>query len=276
MTSTDAGSAVDVATRSLAPVSLSRVMRTCDLQDRVDQKYFVPAAIFADWVAALGEEIAALEIAGRRRFRYESTYFDDPGLVTFRDHRQGRRRRYKVRTRTYLDSGECCLEVKLAGNRNRTVKERAPHLAACRNTLSDCGERWVRGVLDRHALRAPGRLEPTLTTSYLRTTLLLERHAVRVTCDTDLECRDRAVRTGDPRTHVIVEVKSLGARNPATAALLALGLRPVRMSKYCVGIALVRPGVRANPWHAVLRRYFGWSSQVRAVSCTRSRSVRSR
>ena len=56
--------------------------------------------------------------------------------------------------------------------------------------------------------------------------------------------------------YVLVESKSLGAKSAADAVLRGLGLRPVQMSKYCVAVALLYPGVRSNPWHRTLRRYF--------------------
>jgi hypothetical protein len=59
---------------------------------------------------------------------------------------------------------------------------------------------------------------------------------------------------------VLVETKSPGSGGAADRALRELGLRPVRISKYCVAVALLHPGIRANPWHRTLRRYFGASS----------------
>ncbi|WP_230854391.1 VTC domain-containing protein [Arthrobacter terrae] len=75
----------------------------------------------------LGKDFRALEIGPRRVFEYESVYFDTPELEQFRAHRQGRRRRYKVRTRTYVDSGLCMFEVKFKGQRGQTVKHRMPY-----------------------------------------------------------------------------------------------------------------------------------------------------
>jgi hypothetical protein len=55
---------------------------------------------------------------------------------------------------------------------------------------------------------------------------------------------------------VLVETKGVFPHNDADAALRQLGLRPVSMSKYCISVALLFPGVRSNPWHRTLRRYF--------------------
>jgi hypothetical protein len=45
-----------------------------------------------------------LEIDGARSFAYDSTYFDTPDLDAYLLAATRRRRRFKVRTRTYVDS----------------------------------------------------------------------------------------------------------------------------------------------------------------------------
>ena len=75
------------------------------LQARIDHTYLVPLERFAELAARLPDTYAVLEIEQLRGLAYESVYFDTPDLLTYRQHLQGRRRRYKVRTRAYLDSG---------------------------------------------------------------------------------------------------------------------------------------------------------------------------
>ena len=49
---------------------------------------------------------------GRRWFRYRSHYFDTPTLSSYLAAAHRRPRRHKVRSRSYLDSGQHFLEVK--------------------------------------------------------------------------------------------------------------------------------------------------------------------
>jgi hypothetical protein len=63
-------------------------------------------------------------------------YFDTPSHQLYRQHVQRRRHRYKVRTRSYLDSGECSFEAKLKSNRSETVKSRMPCSPADRGRLT--------------------------------------------------------------------------------------------------------------------------------------------
>ncbi len=147
--------ALDAVSGALAPVSLREVIDAADLQTRVDRKYLLTTAE----LAALGEHLGhfrALEIAGRRRFGYESVYFDTPDLDLYRAHRQGRRRRFKVRIRTYLDSGESMLEVKTKGPRGETVKARTPHDPHRRHRLDSTARDFVAEVVGTaYAIEVP-------------------------------------------------------------------------------------------------------------------------
>ena len=108
----------------LAPTSLAELNSAAGLLTRVDRKYLVPLERAQELVGGLISEAQVLDIDGRRRFSYASTYFDTPGLEAFMLTARKRRRRFKVRTRTYLDSGLCFLEVKTRGARGTTVKRR--------------------------------------------------------------------------------------------------------------------------------------------------------
>lgn len=123
---------------AFAPITLAAVTRTAALQTRTDSEYLLAP----DRCRRLRDRLAeaggwsCLEIDRRRRFTYESVYFDTPDLLTYRQHRQGRRRRFKARSRTYADTGECAFEVKRKGSRQDTVKERLPYRAADADRLT--------------------------------------------------------------------------------------------------------------------------------------------
>ncbi len=238
------------------PVSLDEVMQVAGLQTRVDKKYLLTAEQFAAMAGELAGRFRSLEIDGRRLFRYESAYFDTPDLALFRAHQQGRRRRYKARTRSYLDSGECLFEVKREGRRKETVKHRMAHPLEQRHRMTGEARDFLEGVLLADYDLRPPELVPSVTTRYARTTLVDLREGARLTCDVDLECvqGDRGVWGPD---RVLVESKSTGS-GFADRVLAARGIRPVSVSKYCVGIALLHPWLPANRWNRILRREFGW------------------
>ena len=128
------------AVAPLRPISLAEVLDEAALQVRVDRKYLVPVGAFITMTNRLSDRFAVLDIDGRRSFSYESVYFDSPDHRLYRQHVQRRRRRYKVRTRAYLDSGECTFEVKLKGGRSETVKSRMPYGLGDRGRLTP--SRW--------------------------------------------------------------------------------------------------------------------------------------
>ncbi len=161
----------------LRPVSLEALLDQAALQTRIDRKYVLADDDLAGALLDASRQPArVLEIDGRRRFAYRSTYFDTPALDAFHTSGRGRRRRFKVRTRVYRHSGETWLEVKTRGPRGTTVKDRLPYDLADAGRLTAAGPRLRR----RHPRRAhvvadvdAARLVPSLHTSYERVTLLL-------------------------------------------------------------------------------------------------------
>jgi VTC domain len=240
----------------LPAASLTEVIERAALQTREDRKYLVPVDRFAELIARLPRAWAVLEIDRRRGFAYESVYFDTPDLLIYHQHVQGRRRRYKVRTRAYLDSGDCALEVKLKDRRDRTVKARLPYPIADRAHLCPLACAFLADQLQAAYGQPAPRLAGRVTTAYRRTTLVDLERGTRLTCDVDLVCTGGGRVATGLSGHVLVEIKSPGPRSEADASPRGPGLRSVQMSKYCVAPALLHPGIRANPWHRILRRYF--------------------
>ena len=244
------------AEQVLEGCSLEEVLSAAALQTRMDRKYLVPP----DHFARLGERFdtahRVLQIDGLRTFRYESVYFDTARLDSYLGAARGRRHKFKVRTRTYLDSAACLLEVKREGGREETIKDRVEHPISQRAALDEAARRFVAARVDlpREDL---DQLEPALTTTYRRMTLVDLSSGSRVTCDSELELTDRAGRTPAMTDHVLVETKATGAAGEADRLLWRDGIRPVRISKFAVGMAALHPELPANRWHRVLRDHFG-------------------
>lgn len=254
---TPARRALSSGCSALPSTSLEYILATADLQTRVDRKYLVPATAFTELLLALGDRMSVLDIEGRRLFAYESVYFDTPELLAYHQHVGGRRRRFKVRTRTYVDSAQSMLEIKTAGGRDETVKDRHPYRIDDRYELN----RWGRAVVGRRLGSAvlAGRLEPSLTSRYHRATMVEPGTGSRLTCDVDLRFEDRHRHHDGPEGLVLIESKTDGAASIADRTLWRLGHRPATVTKYCVGLALLHPQLRANRWNRTLRRDFGWS-----------------
>lgn len=240
---------------ALPAVSLPEVLAAAELQTRVDRKYLLSPEEFDSLGSALAS-MHVLEIDGLRSFGYESVYFDTPDLALFRAHRQGRRRRWKARTRTYLDSGECLFEVKTKGRRGQTVKCRLEHDVRRSDAMDASAHEFLAATLAEQYDEEVPVLVPTLTTRYRRTTFVDLEDGSRVTCDVGLRCSTAEAEAAGP-DKVLVESKSTGS-SPFDDAIARLGVRPLSMSKYCLGTALTRPHLAANKWHRLLTEEFGW------------------
>ena len=244
---------IDAALWALPPSSLEEITATADLQTRVDRKYLVPVEAFLEMVGALADEVRVLEIAGSREFRYESVYFDTPDRLSYLASAHSRRRRFKVRTRTYLDSSSCLLEIKTTGGRGETVKVRWPYEARHREQLTGDARAIVDETLGMPGLSAA--LEPALTTTYRRSTLLAHIAAFRLTVDAGLVCSSSTGVRVPLDGRLLVETKSRSTPSRPDRLLWAAGYRPVRISKYCVGLAAIHRDLPANKWHRTLQQH---------------------
>jgi hypothetical protein len=243
----------------LEPIGLDELATVDDLQTRRDRKYLLSLATVHAAVAEIGPGARVLTIDGTRAFRYETVYFDTLDLASYLGAAHRRPRRFKVRTRSYLDTVNCMLEVKTRDIRNRTVKHRHPYDVAHRAELTESGRQFVTSITQ--AATAAHRLDPTLTTAYRRATLLLPGTTgaqARVTIDVQLTWR-RPDGRGTGIDHLaLVETKTAGNPCLIDRTLWRLGHRPITISKYGTGLAALCPDLPANKWNRVLRRHFDW------------------
>lgn len=241
-----------------APVSLDDLVSEAALLTRIDRKYVVPRERVAALLDSLDPDTRILEIDHRRSFAYASVYFDTPDLLSFRMAAQPRRRRFKLRTRSYLDTGSAFLEIKTRGARGATVKERAEYDPDHVDELTVDARADIATALGAIGVEhdRAGDLRPTLITRYRRATLRTPDGVGRATIDLDLVW-DAADGTGFalPDT-AIVETKSGSAASEVDRALWRAGIRPTTVSKYATGLAALRPDLPRNRWARLLRGPF--------------------
>jgi VTC domain len=254
---------VGLAIRPRSPVDLPTLESNASLLTRVDRKYVVPVETFMSLGEVLDERWHVLEIEGRRQFGYVSVYFDTPDLVTYRAHLQGRRLRFKVRVRSYVDSGDRVLEVKRKGLRERTEKERREHVSPLDTDLGEEGRAFVSESLAEYGIRVDVReLQPVLVTTHRRACLVSLADHARLTIDADVSCGWNHAGTRLRSGHVILESKAEGSTSSTVDTVLRqMGVRPVKISKYCVGVASLGGSVPSNPWRRTINAYFEPQSQ---------------
>ncbi|WP_156760597.1 polyphosphate polymerase domain-containing protein [Microbacterium karelineae] len=248
---------VSDATARFAPIVLDELVAEAALLTRIDRKYLVPTAIVPRILDRLGDATRVLEIDGERGSRYGSMYFDTPALTSYHLAARGRRRRFKLRSRHYVDTDAAFLEMKTKGGRGATVKERIAHPTDAVEALTDEGRAYAAAGIA--ALGLDGALvetlAPTLHTGYRRTTLLLTDGA-RATIDTELEWVDAWGGSMMCPDLVIVETKSSSRPSEMDRVLWRAGIRPAGVSKFATGLAALRPDLPSNKWSRVLRTHF--------------------
>jgi hypothetical protein len=170
---------------------------------------------------------------------------------------QRRRRRWKVRRRTYLEDGLCRLEVKTKDGRGHTVKAllESPH--SSEEDLSTAEREFVAGVFGGHAVALdPGALAPSMEISYERLTLARTAEApARLTIDWKVECVTAHGRVWVDHDHVLVETKGDLRPTDADRLLVGLGHRPRWFSKYTAAACLLAPGLPDNDVRSLCGRH---------------------
>ena len=265
-------------TDGIDTITLAELNSEASLLTRIDRKYLVPPGATQEVVNHLAPRAQVLQIDGLRHFRYASTYFDTPGLDAYFLAAYKRRRRYKIRTRTYLDSGLCFLEVKTNGSREATVKDRFKYDPDDADRITPDGrlfviERLVESStcsLDEANTIAQA-LVPVMDSTYSRTTLHLPHDEARATFDTQLTWDlfgpdGKRLGQGVSVDHLnVVETKNPSTASPTDRLLWNQGHRPARISKYATGLALLDASLPTNRWNRTIKRDLGrYWRQVRS------------
>ena len=243
----------DEAFDCLSSISLDALNSSAELLTRVDRKYIVSHDLLDSLIREWRDDLSVLQIDERRVFQYMSTYFDTADLALHRAAATHRRRRFKVRTRTYDDTGLTMLEVKTKDGRGRTVKHRVEHDRRRADELTAGGARFVEQVTG--AGHVVDLLRPSLTTRYRRATLVDLAASSRCTVDRELVCAAPDGRTVELNA-VIVETKSGPTPSGVDRWMWQQGIRPTKVSKYSTALAVLYPDLPDNSWHRTIARHF--------------------
>lgn len=231
------------------PVGIQE-MEHASLQSRREAKYLLTTEQASDLMSHLSESYRILEINGTRIQRYSTTYYDSPDLNLYLDHHNGRKPRYKVRTRSYIGSDLTYLEVKEKKNTGRTIK----HRLKTENLITRLGA----DLKDFFSSCLPydyTGYKPVLINEYQRITLVSTHYPERITLDLNLKYHQGSSDIILPDI-VIVELKQ-GGEHTCSAAfelLNSMRIRKKGFSKYCIGISLLYGNlIKNNNFRTTLR-----------------------
>ena len=235
------------------PLSLQE-MDSVRLMNRIDSKFLTDESTIAGILLdaqALGYR--ALQTEDGKISSYDTLYFDTPGLKMFLDHHNRRLVRQKVRTRVYLGSGQTFLEIKRKNNHGRTKKKR---IGIPGDEFRDFKADAVAcGFLAAKSEYTADGIAPSLETVFRRITLVNPAMTERVTIDSGLAFKNlRTGRETSLGSGVVIEIKQDGRTiSPMKGILLDHRVKPVRVSKYCIGVTLTDPDVKANRFKPKVR-----------------------
>jgi len=253
--------ATEIATEldKMQPMGL-QMLESVALQNRTDTKYLLTEREAAIILRSCARHLRVLEIGGKRGSFYSTQYFDTPALAMYLDHHNGVRDRYKVRLRSYRDSGGAWLEIKRKTNLERTVKRRLS-LSEIDPELGDDAVGYFTAeeayFIREYTPYDPRHLHPSVNNEFTRITLASVDvdHPERITMDTGLHLRWRNETIQLPGL-IVAEVKRPrdGAPSRFARAAHALHIEPTAFSKYCIAIAMLAPNVRRNLFKETMRK----------------------
>ncbi|MCB9083223.1 MAG: polyphosphate polymerase domain-containing protein [Bdellovibrionaceae bacterium] len=252
--------------RQMQGIGLAQ-MDTIQLLNRHDIKFVFEQGKLLPLLICLSRHYRILEVEGQRSFKYNTLYFDTPDFFLYRQHHNGKKNRYKVRVRRYLDSGEIFLEVKFKSNKGKTQKTRKL-IAEVPYVLDAPAYQEVLKPMGRDLEIGVRNFIPTLWTNFRRITLANPEDGERVTIDLDL-CFKSEITGGKVEKKcglVIAELKREKAAQPSEFQVVAkkLGILPSGMSKYCLAVGLLNPDIKSNEFKTRIRSYL--NSDVEKVS----------
>lgn len=229
----------------LGSMSLAE-MGKVKLMNRVDTKYVMASARLPELLQNATSEYYVQVADGFRVAMYDTIYFDTQNADYYLMHHNKRLVRQKVRTRQYVHSGECFLEIKNKNNRRRTKKKRIP-IGGTHDIVLASDPQAV-DFLSGRLLFPAEELFPHLRTRFERITLVNRERTERVTVDTALAFENfRSGVTREMPGIAIVEIKQDGtAVSPMKGILAKMHIHRVGFSKYCIGTALTRPDIKQN------------------------------
>lgn len=226
-------------------------LKTASLMHRVDTKFLLPIGDLEILLKLLAPSYTVLEIGNSRLFSYRNTYYDTSCFEFYQTHHNGKRNRFKIRMRHYIDSGDRYVEVKHKTNKSVTLKYRVQLEAD-----SVSRKRINKLVSMPFGARRP-RLIKTLVCSYMRIALADENNGERLTLDFNLSFRDPNHSGPEQSNRVLIaEVKRGDRKTPSVFMDLMNRVRqkPVSFSKYCIGCARVHSGrLKTNRFKTTLR-----------------------
>lgn len=245
-------SKIEAILSEMQGISLEEVLNA-SLMRRKDSKYIFDVCLLPVLLKKVRSEYRVLDIQEIRAQEYQTYYYDTPRLDMYHMHHRGVVNRHKVRFRKYGSSNDMFLEVKKKNGKGVTVKNRMK-TGNGEVAIKSTEEEFLAEFIPSHY----DDIEGVLENSFNRVTLVNEGQTERITLDYNLTFSSSVSADSIEVPGVaIAEIKygNLLAGSTFHATLRSLGISPRRISKYCIGMALLNPELKQNLFKQKVRQF---------------------
>ena len=230
----------------MTPISLDE-MSAVKLMNRVDTKYVADDLTVTKLFSLIKDDYYVQEIDGKRVAAYDSIYYDTVDNHMYIIHQDKKLKRDKLRVRNYVDTGTYFCEVKHKNNHGRTKKKR---VEVGENVFHDlkCDEKTREFVEKELPDYDFDGFEKKMSTSFERITVVNKGKTERITVDFNV--RFHNFENGNDNgiaPLVVMELKRDGrCESIFQKTLFELRVKPLSISKYCIGRALTDKTLKQN------------------------------
>ena len=215
-----------------------------NLLRRIDTKYVFDITLLPSILNGFLDDYTLVSYNGVTCQTYKTVYYDTDKYWFYTQHHNGKKNRFKIRFRTYIDSNISFLEIKHKTNRRETIKSRQKQ-KEIQEQLSLKQTQFIHSTLDFE----PGNLTPSLSNTFNRITLVSKKLDERITIDTGIIIKD-ARNSSEKQIDklCIIETKrDFQLKNSHSSKVLqSLRIMPSGFSKYCMGLAIINKSIKQN------------------------------
>ena len=225
---------------SFEPISLNQ-MDEVKLMNRTDTKFVFEYSLLNKVMEQIKAHYYVLDVDGIRLNAYRCLYFDTEDFKFYFEHHNGKKNRNKVRYREYIDSGLCFLEIKKKTNKGKTIKERIK-VTKIPVRMTEEDNSFVQQIMGTDDV-----LLPKHWNKFSRITLVNKHIKERLTIDLGITFEGEEIQSQLDKI-VIAEVKQEKVNYASTfmRVIKKHGVRPFRISKYCMATASLFPILKSN------------------------------
>ena len=237
---------LDDILNEMEPISLDD-MSAVKMMNRIDTKYVADDLTVNKLFGLIKDEYYVQEIDDKRISAYDSVYYDTADNHMYIIHQDKKLKRDKLRVRNYVDTGTYFCEVKHKNNHGRTKKKRIEVGEGVFVDLkSDAATReFVENQLPTYDFDG---FVKKLSTAFERVTVVNKGKTERITIDFNV--RFHNFENGNEcgiAPLVIIELKRDGqCESFFQKTLFELRVKPLSISKYCIGRALTDKTLKQN------------------------------